>query len=500
MGYSRGALILLDHAEVLARTGAEFSGPLPSHPFRGLRSDDRSREGDLFVAVRGVRYDSHQAIPQLPAHGIRGVVGEVAPPPRLPIPHYKVTSSRRVLALLEQAFAGDPTRQLRVVGVTGTNGKSTTVRILATILEALGRRVGWLGTVSGSLAGYPFHSSLTTPEPRELARAGCVLVARQGQDLVLEVSSQALHQERVAGIEFQGGLLTNFTRDHRDYHGSQEAYLAAKLRLLESVVPGAPVVLPLEGPLNPGHPCLAGKRALFFGQESGDGFVESMALSTSGLEGSLCILGEPVSFQSSLMGRHNLLNILAAALMARALEVPAECISRGIASTPPVPGRLEAVLGGRGQIYVDYAHTPEALRTVLHSLREFTSKKLIVVFGCGGDRDQGKRPEMGRIAAELADRTFITSDNPRHEEPEQIIAEILAGLDESERRQVTAVKDRREAICAALSELGQDDTLVVAGKGHETEQLIHGRRLPFDDRQVIREMLAARQCSRMGPP
>ncbi len=483
-------MVPLDHGEVARRIGARFYGPPPQRPLRGIRGSDREEAGDLFVAVRGAAYDSHAAIPSLPARGVRAVVAEMPPPDGYPLPYYQVENSRRALAILEHAAAGDPALGLRVFGVTGTNGKSTTVRLLAAILEAAGGRVGWMSTVTQRLGAGEAPQALTTPEPRELAQGMAALVRSGGTDVVLEVSSHALAQERVSGLEFSGAILTNLGRDHLDYHGTTEEYLRAKLTLFARVKPGAPAVFPLAGPVAPSAPELAGTRPLRFGRDAAaDAYPHAVVFEPDGTRGSLVLAGERVPFRSPLVGRHNLENILAAALLARAAGVAALAIAEGIRAAPPVRGRLEPVPGGRGRIFVDYAHTPDALEAVLRASRELTSAgRLHVLFGCGGDRDRGKRPEMGAVAERLADRVWVTCDNPRSEEPRSIVEQILAGMAEPRRARVEL--DRRAAIAGALSALEPGDTLVVAGKGHEREQQIGRERFPFDDRSVIEEILA----------
>jgi len=484
--------------EILARTGAARSGPLPVAPFRSLRTDDRARTGDLFVAVRGTVYDAHRSIPRLPGSGVLGVVAETAPPAGFPLPWFRVDDSRRALARLEHGRWGDPGARLRVLGVTGTNGKSTTVRLLAEVLAAAGEECGWITTVSRSIAGKEEPSSMTTPGPGELAEALARQAGQGGSAFSLEVSSHALDQHRVEGIPFAGGAIINLSRDHLDYHGDLVAYRDAKLRLAAHLVSGAPFVIPaspefqgdlpagwregLRGPLL-GHSLDPAR----LGLEPG-GTVREATLDAAGIAAELEILGERLQVRSPLRGRHNLENILVAATLARAAGIPAAAVAAGIARAPAVRGRLEEVPGARGRIFIDYAHTPDALDAVLGALREWRPRRLLVVFGCGGDRDRGKRPLMGAVAERHADRVFVTSDNPRSEEPGAIIAEVLAGTTDPAR--IVVEPDRRSAIARAVAELREDELLVIAGKGHETEQVVAGARLPFDDRSVVAELLA----------
>lgn len=487
--------IRLDHDDVLRCLKARHAGPRPEAAYSGVSIDDRAlRAGDIFVAIRGARHDAHQSLVRLAQEGqLRGAVGEQPRPEALSVPYYRVANSRRALSELAFAFAGAPGTQLRLTGVTGTNGKSSTVRLVASILEAAGRSVGWLGTVSQRTGGAEVAASLTTPEPLELAARLAELRDAGGTDAVLEVSSHALEQQRVASLVFAGAVFTNLSRDHLDYHGNANAYLQAKLRLFEQVVPGGPAVVPLGGPVTAHDPQLRGLDVYRFGESAdADAFPEEISMGADGMWGVLRICDERVPFETAMIGRHNLANMLAAALLTFRLGVDADTISRGLVHAPAVRGRLDRVPFTRGQVFVDYAHTPDALEAVLAAVREVTRGRLMVVFGCGGDRDRGKRPQMGEVAERHADRVFVTSDNPRSEDPSVIIADVVAGM-----RGTTAAHvevDRRVAIEAALDELHADDVLIVAGKGHETEQLIAGQRLPFDDRGVVEEY-AARHAS-----
>ncbi|MEM7166341.1 MAG: UDP-N-acetylmuramoyl-L-alanyl-D-glutamate--2,6-diaminopimelate ligase [Planctomycetota bacterium] len=479
----------LSHDALLERLAARHAGPHPEGAFAGVTADDRAVDAihDLFVAIRGARHDSHSSLEALARAGkIRGAVGEQPRPAELAVPYYRVENSRRALAELAWAFAGDPGRQLRLFGITGTNGKSSTVRLLAAILEAAGRDVGWLGTVTRRTGSGEVASSLTTPEPLELARGLRELLDAGGTDAVLEVSSHALEQQRVAGLAFSGAIFTNLSRDHLDYHRDAQAYLQAKLQLFERVAPGCPAVIPLAGPVSATDPQLRNLQVCTFGESAeADAYPEQLELDQRGMRGVLRVRGQRIPLQTQLLGRHNLANILAAALLASSVGVPSDAIAAALSSAPAVRGRLERVPVPRGEVFVDYAHTPDALEAVLGAVREITNGRLMVLFGCGGDRDRGKRPQMGEVAARLADRVFVTSDNPRGEEPATIVADVVAGMSGAQKTHVEV--DRRQAIATALDELHADDVLVVAGKGHETEQLVAGKRLPFDDRRVIEE-------------
>ncbi|MCA8960980.1 MAG: UDP-N-acetylmuramoyl-L-alanyl-D-glutamate--2,6-diaminopimelate ligase [Planctomycetes bacterium] len=510
----------LRHEELLRRLEVEgcapqLAGPPPPGPIESISWDDREgprSAGELFVAVAGARHDSHPKIPELRQRGFAAFIGQRPMPLGLRAPYYRVRDSRRALAILCQMFAGDPASRLSLFGVTGTNGKSTSVRILASILSASAGdgelSAGWMSTVNSSFEGTEVESRMTTPDPEDIARALARFEARGGRRFVLEVSSHALDQGRVAGLGFTAGLFTNLTRDHYDYHGGEGRYLDAKLRLFEQLTADGTGVIPASLQVE-AHPRI---RAAFDGTERRllrfadhrfecprdcDAWVSTEVVDTSGIRATLQLPTGPLDIESSLVGRHNLENILGAATVAADVGIPPEAIQRGIAACPAVRGRLQRVDGGVGPIFVDYAHTPDALRSVLGALREATPGRLIVVFGCGGDRDSGKRPVMGRIACKLADRVIVTSDNPRTETPAAIVAEIVSGARSwsgHHRVDLQSEVDRARAIARAVLEQEAGDTLLVAGKGHETYQEIGSERIPFDDVAVIRQVLAERRA------
>ncbi len=508
--WSTLASLLAEAGELLpadsSLPGLEGQPPnLPPGALAGVRVDDRelgepSRESDLdwelFVAIRGVRHDTHASLDRLPGTAVAAVISEDPLPSDYPLPRLRVRDSREALGLIEHARRGDPAREVETFGITGTNGKSSTVRVLVEILRAAGRRPGWWTTVDRFSLGAVEGSAMTTPGAAVLAETLSDCRRRGGDAMVIEVSSHALEQRRVAGIPFRGGALTQLSRDHLDYHGSMEAYRAAKLRLGRLVLPGAPFVLPVGAPFEEALQPLDAEvfRHSLDPAALGDrrgGTVRDCELRPDGIAATLDLMGEVVEIESELRGRHNLENILTAATLARAVGIEGDAIRRGVLATRPVAGRLEEIASPVGRILVDYAHTPDALDAVLHSMRACCPGRLLTVFGCGGDRDRGKRPEMGAAAARHADSLFITSDNPRTEAPEAIIEEILAGLPAgcgSDR--VVVEPDRRAAIARAIAALEEGDILVVAGKGHETEQIVGSQRLHFDDREVIRSLVA----------
>ena len=491
--------------ELSALPAATAASAQELRPFTRLQSDSRQlteadAHGTLFVAVRGGAFDAHSVLPTL-APRLAGAVGEEPAPAGWSGHYFQVRSSRRALGLLAHVFAGAPAHTLSVVGVTGTNGKSSTVRLLSAIFQAAGERVGWMSTVSQRIDEHESPQRLTTPEPSEIAAGLARFAARGGERFVMEISSHALDQERTAGIPLDGAILTNVTRDHLDYHDGWADYLAAKLRIFDALGPEGVAVFPhpraeqfaaltveeVESELACLRERVSGRVLTFGLDRTADVHPRRIAGDGDGQRGELSLAGTPFEFETRLIGRHNLANLLASAALAHGLGVSTDAIAAGFAAAVPVAGRLERVPSARGRVFVDYAHTPDALRAVLDSLRGVTGGRLRVVFGCGGDRDRGKRPEMGEIAESLADDVYVTSDNPRGEDPHAIIDGILAGMRNPARVQVDA--DRHAAIGRAVSDLEGEDTLVVAGKGHEREQTIGDRSIPFDDRAVVDEWL-----------
>ncbi len=502
----------LNHTELFRRLASvgcnpKFVGAVPHTSFSSVEWDDRRHPQDsasLFVAIRGARHDSHDSLSALGQRGFAGFIGERSAPDGLPGPYYQVNHARRALAALCHGFAGDPARALETFGVTGTNGKSTTVRILASILQADrgSASCGWMSTVTTNVGGEDASSAMTTPEPDAIVRGMTELSAAGGERLVLEVSSHALDQGRVAAIDFAGAIFTNLSRDHFDYHGGVEPYLDAKLRLFDQLEAGAPGVVPVSSTVPLDHPRLLsafedrGCRRIRYGVSASaraagaEAWVESCRFHSGGVSARIRVFDETIDIDSRMVGRHNLANIVAAVAVAWGAGLSADVIQRGVADVDPVRGRLEPIVSDRGSVFVDYAHTPDALRAVLLAAREFASQRLIVVFGCGGDRDRGKRPEMGKIAASLAEAVIVTSDNPRTEEPESIIDDIVREIPQD--TDLSIESDRAAAIRLALEMLQSGDVLVVAGKGHETYQEVGTNRVDFDDAAVIRGALEKR--------
>lgn len=470
----------------------------PRCPIQQVVADSRHVvPGALFVAVRGQSTDGHGFLDDALDRGAAALVVE-----ELPV-HVgqrvqaegqtvvQVTQSRLALARIVSAYYHYPSRTLRLVGITGTNGKTTTSYLIESILQAAGASVGVIGTVEYRFAGQRLAAAQTTPDA-PLLQALLWQMQQQGVDYaVMEVSSHALAQDRVEGCSFAACVFTNLSRDHYDYHGSEAAYFAAKQRLFVNV-PGQWHVLNLDDPY--GHKLLhlSQTRLLTYGLDRAATLQPQTV--THGLDGirfSLSTTKGRLDICSALIGRHNVYNLLAAIATAIVLDVDGPAIVQGIRQLQQVPGRLERIDHGQDfYVFVDYAHTPEALEQILRTVRAETSGRLISVFGCGGDRDTGKRPVMGRIATVWSDYSVITSDNPRTEEPQRIIDDIVAGVDPS--RAYTTIVDRRQAIAHAIAMAQSQDTIVIAGKGHEDYQIIGQTRRHFDDREVARDALSHR--------
>ncbi|MEX0893309.1 MAG: UDP-N-acetylmuramoyl-L-alanyl-D-glutamate--2,6-diaminopimelate ligase [Gemmatimonadota bacterium] len=455
----------------------------------GVADDSRRvAPGDLFCAWAGSLADAHDYVPAAVAAGAAAVLVERASD--TPVPQLVVRDGRRAAATVAAAFYGDPAERLRVVGVTGTNGKTSTVWVLRHLLE--GRwptaTIGTLGAFgrSGPMEG----ASLTTPGPVELARTLRVLVDQGVAAVAMEVSSHALHQGRVHAVRFDVGVFINLTRDHLDYHGTVEEYTAAKRLLVDHLKPEGTAVVNAQDPAWAGIPAAA-PRALTFAigtDTAADVTAARLDLGPAGSSFALvCADGEsPV--QLPLVGRFNVENALGAAAACLALGFSRHEVADRLAGIPQVPGRLERIAEAPCPIYRDYAHTPAALAGVLEALRTLTPGRLLVVFGAGGDRDRGKRAEMGRVASALADLAIVTSDNPRTEDPAAIVDDITAGMSAGFER----VVERRAAIRRALELAGPEDVILLAGKGHETYQIVGTEKRPFDERDVVAELTAAR--------
>jgi UDP-N-acetylmuramoyl-L-alanyl-D-glutamate--2,6-diaminopimelate ligase len=444
------------------------------------------KPGDTFVALRGEHVDGHNFVQAAIANGATTVVVEdagVTAPPHVTV--VVVPDSRRELSMLAANFYGNPSRELDVLGVTGTNGKTTTTRMIASIFTTADRPCGVIGTVGAEFGEKHWPLANTTPLPPELHSLLAEMRGLGARAVAMEVSSHALALGRVEDVRFRVAAFTNISRDHLDFHQTIEAYAAAKQRLF-SMAQRAVLNLDDEygarwlGEVRSRIPTLT--YSLRAGADLVARNVQPNAAGTT-------FEVDGVVMHVNLPGLFNVQNALAAIGVARHLDIDLAACARGLDALARVPGRMEHVGGGDIDVVVDYSHTPDALENALVALRATAPRALAVVFGCGGDRDRGKRPQMGRVAAAHADRIYVTSDNPRSESPEAIVAEIEAGI--GAHPHVSEV-DRRAAIVRAIAEAKPGDVVLIAGKGHETYQIVGDVTLPFDDAQVAREALAAR--------
>jgi len=484
-------------SELAARiSGSRVIGSGDVQVARAVHDSRRVRAGDLFVALGGTQIDGHQFVQAALEAGAAAAVveREVTLPggPALLV----VNDAREALALCAHALAGDPTQRLVVCGVTGTNGKTTTTYLARSIFECAGWPTGVLGTIGYVMGRREIPSRLTTPDADDLAAYFREMVESGLKAAVMEVSSHALHQRRAAGIAFDVGAFTNLSPEHLDYHPDMYSYREAKGMLFASLAPTARAVLNADEDASRAFEEATEARVLWYGIDNpADVRATDIRCDVEGCRFSLVTPRGQAEIRTALLGRHNVYNCVTAAAMAEALDVPHEAIVEGIRAVETVRGRLEPVptrlpFG----VLVDYAHKTDALRHALSTVRNLVEGqgRLVVVFGCGGDRDRQKRPAMAKVAEELADRIFVTNDNPRTEQPEAIADAILAGFSSMEK--VTVELDRRTAIALALAEATPGDVVIIAGKGHETYQIIGDVTRPFDDRQVAAEILRTREA------
>jgi UDP-N-acetylmuramoyl-L-alanyl-D-glutamate--2,6-diaminopimelate ligase len=476
--------------------GASLRGALPDE-VTGITCDSRAvRPGDLFVARPGLASDGHAFAAQAAANGAALLVVEKEPDPSSAAPTIFVPDAREALALLARAFHGRPASKLRLAGVTGTNGKTTSTHFLTAVARAAGERTGRIGTVGYDIAGTTLDAPHTTPEATVLNELLARMVAANVSFCAMEVSSHALEQRRSYGLDFAAALFTNLTQDHLDYHPDFESYYAAKRRLFRTADGGvdAPPIAIVN--VDDAHgrrlAAEADGRVVTFGVErDADYRARVLDMDATGTRAVFATPAGELPVVIRMVGPFNVLNALGAAAAMRELGYAPDAVAAGIGSLTGVPGRMERVDAGQPfAVIVDYAHTPDALERVLGAARAATAGRLIAVFGCGGDRDRKKRPMMGRLATRIADRTWITSDNPRSEAPDDIVAEIAAGAREGGGRFDIEV-DRRAAIEAALGAAGPGDTVVIAGKGHEPYQILRDRTIHFDDREEAARVLGA---------
>ncbi len=482
-----------------------------SVPVTGLAyHSGRVQPGDVFVALKGLQTDGHRFIPQAIARGARVVVVEDEVPRQPGLVYVRTPDTRLALAHMAAVLADHPSQELTLIGLTGTNGKTTTSYLLEAIWQASGAQVGVIGTVNCRFGGQVRPSPVTTPESLDLQTLLRDMRTAQVSCAIMEVSSHALDLKRVHASRFDAAVFTNLSQDHLDYHQDMESYFAAKSRLFTEVLTangaGGLAVLNLDDPWGQRLRRLLRVPVLTYGFAQGvDVRPRHYTLAPDGIQAVLETPSGPVEISSPLLGHYNLANIMAAAATALGLGLAPDHVFSGLAGIHGVDGRLEPVASpGQPLVLVDYAHTPDALQQVLKALRALPFARLITVFGCGGDRDKTKRPLMGQVAAQGSDLVIVTSDNPRSEDPLAIIDQIVAGLQELgwprldnhdfdlEACGYLVVPDRREAIRLAVQLAAPADVILLAGKGHETYQIVGSKRYHFDDREEARQALAAR--------
>ncbi len=502
---------LIDNIEVL-----EIHGDVDV-VITGITNDSRKvAKGDIFVAVRGARQDGHHHVDQAVNKGAAAILAEEFAAGECPVPVVLTSDTRRALSVVSDVFYDHPSTKICLIGVTGTNGKTTTTLLLEAILKEAGYKVGVVGTLAYRWDGKEKPATMTTPESVDLQSLFHEMLQDGVTHVVMEVSSHALALGRVDSCRFRAGVFTNLSQDHLDFHQTMEDYFAAKALLFKDVLPAGGedfvAVVNVDDPFGMRLAGTIGTGLWTYGISAPHARVGAydVQLNGRGISASFTTPEGELEITSPLLGRLNLYNSLCAATTALALGLPPRTVQAGLRGVSQVDGRLQRVPAPQDCGYVvvvDYAHTPDALQKALECLREMTRGRLWVVFGCGGDRDRKKRPLMGQIAAELADRVILTSDNPRSEAPDRILADIESGI-AAERISLLNPRsgfsstgggymveiDRRKAIETALSLAMPDDVVLIAGKGHETYQLVGDRVLPFDDRRVVMDHFNFLKC------
>jgi len=469
----------------------------------GIAVDSRLvSRGDLFLCIPGFTQDGHDFAASAVANGAAALVCERELP--LPVPQLIVPDARYAAAIVARHFYGDPSKRLRAIGVTGTNGKTTTTSLIEAILEAAGRETGLMGTIRVKIGGRTETAERTTADAVSLQRTLRRMADAGAAYCVMEVSSHALDQGRTIGIDFRTAVFTNLTQDHLDYHGTMERYADAKglffSRLGNASEPGEAArkyaVLNADDPVHEKYKAMTAAETITYGIDApADVRASDIALTSRGTSMKVSTFAGDIELSVNMLGKFNVYNILGAIGATLAEGVPLTVIKEALERLPGVEGRVEPVVAGQPYtVLVDYAHTPDGLRSVLDTVNEFARGRVITVFGCGGDRDRSKRPIMGAISAERSDYTILTSDNPRSEPPAAILAEIEAGVVDAgaDASKYEVVEDRKLAIQKAVEMAEPDDVVLIAGKGHETYQLIGGVTLPFDDRVVAKEAILGR--------
>ena len=470
----------------------------------GVSVDSRAvAEGDIFIAVRGTASDGHDFIPQAIANGAGYIIREKNTQHTtrdVQCECIVVENTSELPAILAQAANGHPAEKLTNLAVTGTNGKTTVAFLVRSIINRAGPKCGLIGTVTyDTCSGNSYEATLTTPDCLDIAAKQAEMVANGSEYMVIEASSHALSQSRLAQIEFKAAAFTNLAGDHLDYHKSREDYLAAKSRLFSALSPESTAVLNGQAPESESIAGQTDAKLLWYSiEEKADLIAHIKSMDTSGTVFELDYLGQSSTVRTPLLGLYNVSNCLAAAGLSLAAGFDLEAVADGLSALEAIPGRLEKVDGGEFPVIIDYAHTDDALKNVLATLKPLCKGNLRVVFGCGGDRDKTKRPRMARVAEELADFVIVTSDNPRTEEPIRIIDDVVAGFRNRNRASITVESDRKKAIELAIDAADEDDIVLIAGKGHETYQIIGTEKFDFSDKKVAGEYLRRRTSNRQA--
>jgi UDP-N-acetylmuramoyl-L-alanyl-D-glutamate--2,6-diaminopimelate ligase len=464
-----------------------------------VRTDSRLvKEGDIFVAVKGTAYDGHDFIDQALASGARYIVCQkeeqyTAHNGR----HESITvdDTTETAAILAQAAGGNPASKLTNLAVTGTNGKTTVAFLVRSIIQNAGYKCGLIGTVMyDTCSGHILEAPLTTPDCLDIADKQKEMVENGAKYMVIEASSHALSQNRLAQINFRAAAFTNLSGDHLDYHKTKEEYLAAKTRLFSALAPEATAVLNKQSAETEFIAAHTSANLLWYAiDEKADLTAHIESMNITGTVFALEYSGQSSIVKTPLLGLYNVSNCLAAAGLCFAAGFDIETIAAGLSNQDTIPGRLEKIDGGDFSVIIDYAHTDDALKNVLTTLKPLCKGKLRVVFGCGGDRDRTKRPRMAKVAEELADYVIVTSDNPRTEKPTDIIDEITAGFEKKETQTIAIEPDRKKAIEMAIDSAEKDDIVLIAGKGHEDYQIIGTQKFHFSDKETANDSLRKRR-------
>ena len=443
--------------------------------------------GSLFFCIKGFNTDGHQYAVEAVGRGARIVVLEQDLPLPESVVKVFVRDSREAMGLIAKAYFGHASDTMDLIGITGTNGKTTTTYLVKSILEVMGRKVGLIGTIVNLIGDARIQADRTTPESLDLHRLFHRMASEGVEAAAVEVSSHSLALKRVAGCTFETGIFTNLTQDHLDFHGTLDHYRQAKAKLFDQARTAVINVDDESGRQIQGDLKIP---AVTYGiQRPAMVYARDLEITARGVSFDLYLEGEKISVQLGIPGIFSVYNAMGAAAACMAMGVPSEAILKGLQSVQEVPGRFERLDTDTDYtVILDYAHTPDGLENILKTAREMTSERVLTLFGCGGDRDASKRPIMGEVAGRYSDYCIVTSDNPRTEDPMSIIGDILPGIQKTA-CPYAVVENRREAIAHALKACRSEDVLILAGKGHETYQIIQGKTYPFDEKQIVAELL-----------